>query len=89
MRAGEVETLVGKAAEVFAEFSLKKRKQVCVWVKLWLTEDGFFTSCNSGTNTVRNNLCEPEVKAACVQWWLDHPPGRKGKPNLICTVQLH
>ena len=122
MRAGEVETLVGKAAEVFAEFSLKKRKQMAIcmyvesrengyskqesykiaaiaarkqfktvraWVKLWLTEDGFFTSCNSGTNTVRNNLCEPEVKAACVQWWLDHPPGRKGKPNLICTVQLH
>lgn len=121
MRAGEVETLVGKASEVFAEFSLKRRKQMAIctfvearensytklesysiaamsarvsctalrgWVKSWLADDGFFTNCNSGTNTVRNNLCESDVKQACIKWWLDHPPGRKGQPMYVCTAVL-
>ena len=44
------------------------------WIKGWrIDEDGFF-ACDSGTNRVRRNLDEPDVKGLCTKWWMENAP---------------
>ena len=57
------------------------------WIKAcWIDEDDFF-ACNSGTNLVRNNLDQSDVKALFTKWWADNAP-RKGELIWMIFVDL-
>ena len=55
------------------------------WIKGWrIDEDGLF-ACDSGTNRVRNDLNEPDVKDICTKWWMDNAP-QKGELIFLFLV---
>ena len=74
------------ASYLIASFAARvTERTIRDWIKGWkIDEDGFF-ACDSGTNCVRSNLDEPDVKDLATKWWMDNAP-RKGEPILLIFV---